>query len=291
MKINNLNNRSLKSPAVKNIKKQDELLQVKDGVELGKNLDTAGIAGGTIGGLAGGAGIGYLGMCSGAYVGLFSNLFSIPANFGEALGRISTGGIIGGAIGAVSGAVVGACVGKVVSDYVTGKKSFTRTVDNPDVSRVGNKGDNFDKFKGIDLKFVRIGEFSEGPNKSEVKEEVKTKDIIADAENKAKKQVKDYVGSVDTFKPDIKTVRVEDKGIIHHIITEEETFKGVAIGKNLKIGKSHVEESDSTVNKADYSFKSKINHPYADITTTMKGTLAEIGDEKIETEDRTLFFK
>ncbi len=138
MKINNVKNQVLKTATPQKTEKEINPLDVKDGVELGKNIDYAGIAGGTIGALAGGAGVGYLGAYAGVGTGLLSNLVFYPASAGEALGRATVGGIIGGVAGLVSGAIVGGYIGKTISDYVTGKNSPDKGVSNSGVAEVQN---------------------------------------------------------------------------------------------------------------------------------------------------------
>jgi len=290
MKINNINNQQLNITVPKKPEKDSNDIEVKDQVELGKNIDYKGIISGTAGALAGGAGIGYLGAGTGVALGLMSNLVFFPASAGEAIVRASTGGIIGGVTGLVAGGILGAFVGKTICDYATGKKSLKTTLENTSVARPGNKSDNFDKFEGINLKFIRIGEFSEGPKTTQTQEKVKTSDVINDANRKAKDQIKTFFNH-GTIKPDINSVQINPETTATTVIIAKETFKGVAIGKNLKIGKSHLEESKTTAYKADFSFKAKIEHPYADINTTMSSQIAELAPSIQKEEDKTIFLK
>jgi len=250
------------------------------GLEVGKNIDYAGIAGGTIGAVALGAGAGYLGMGAGVYIGALSSLYT-AASIGESLGRISLGGIIGGTIGAASGMVLGALAGKRAADYISGKKSFIKEIENPDITRVHDKEDNFDRFEGLDLKFMRIGKFTEEPHDLKKTETIRTEDIkpLEESIEDAKKAIRPlYMEGFYEF--DLSSVKAKPESQIEHEIKAEESFKGVAIG-NLKIGKSHYKEKDRTNRTTQFTYKGEVRGKKRDdITLTYTVGVKESETEK-----------
>jgi len=244
MKINSLNSQIIKPPVTGKAKEENPL-EVKDTLDLNSSkLDTAGIIGGVTGGILGGAGVGYLGLEAGAGVALVSSLVFLPETLGDFAGRIALGGTIGGAVGFVSGAVLGAYLGKTAADYATGKKHLITESDNPDVARKGNKSDNFDHFKGVDLGFVHIGKFTEGPKEFEQTETVKPSDIMP--EDQAKKMTEGMLKALTSpwYKPDMSTLKMDPDATVTHYMKEEETFKGIAIGKDFKIGSDNHQLSE-----------------------------------------------
>ena len=245
MKINSLNSQIIKSP-VKEKAKEEVSLEVKDTLDLNSSkIDTAGIIGGVTGGIIGGAGIGYLGLETGAGVALMSSLVFLPESLGDFAGRLALGGTIGGAVGLVSGAILGAYIGKTAADYATGKKHFITETDNPDVSRKGNKSDNFDHFKGVDLGFLHIGKFTEGPKEFEQTETGKPSDIMPEDQAKSMTEGRLKALTSPWYKPDMSTLKMDPEATVTHYMKEEETFKGIAIGKDFKIGSDNHELTDT----------------------------------------------
>jgi len=135
---------------------------------------------------------------------------------------------------------------------------FIKTITNPDVMRKGDPNDNFDSFKGVKMGPVHGGKFEEIGHKYKKVETVKATDIMPEEEalEIAKKMLAGMTS--DFYKPDLSTLRLDPEGTITHHVKEDETFKGIAFGKHVKIGASERNIDDTPLQTLVFHFKGEV---------------------------------
>lgn len=276
MTINQVNSPVTKPLTIEHKGLKDVLPQaVKDSVETGSQsgkIDYPGLVSAAAGGVGGAVGGFYLGERGGMAAGFISELLIPSHSISGFLMRLGWGALLGGITGAVSGAICGALVAKELADLIRGREN--REEANPAVARVFQKDDNFDRFKGVDLGFAHIGTFTEAPHQSKRLEKMSTKDVAPDADARGKQALKAMTTA--NFKPDASTMKINPEATVTHTVTESESFRGIALGKHVKIGKARKQESDRISYDTEMTFKAQL--PYG-AQASIKGNLTLKADQ------------
>jgi len=240
------------------------------------------LAAGGVGAAAGATALGYVGMQGGFAAGMLSSLVWEPSSVAGFLMRMGWGACIGGAIGVAAGAVAGAILGKELVSFI--KEKMNREEQNPDVRKVFADKDSFQQFKGLKMGGIRFGSFTEKPHTEQTQEKVKTSDVSQNAVDMAKMGAK--MMTTDKLKPDLSSISVNPEATSTHIKTDQESFRGLAIGSRFKVGHAHSDKSEIVKNETDFTFKAKLMD-IADTKMTLKMQLGT--SESKSSQDRDGF--
>jgi hypothetical protein len=288
MEINQINSPVTKPLTIEHKGLKDVFPQtIKDSVEMGSQsgkIDYPGIVSAAAGGVGGAVGGFYLGERGGMAAGIIAELLIPSHSINAMLTRLGWGALLGGIAGAVSGALCGALLARELTHILMGRENKEEA--NPDVARVFKKDDNFDKFKGVDLGFAHIGSFTEAPHQSTKLEKMTTKDVAPDADARGKQALK--VMTTADFNPDASTMKINPEATVTHRVRSSESFRGIALGKHVKIGKARKQESDRISYDTEMTFKAQL--PYG-AQASIKGKLTLKADQTQSEAEKSGFMR